>query len=149
MKRWVVVANQSGARIFSAAASGAGLIELEDAFNPRGRARDGDIDADRPGRSFDSAGDGRHALGREETPSEHAAADFARHVAARLAAARSAAEFDSLVLVAEPRFLGRLRAALDDPTAATVSASLDKDLVRLDAGELLPHVREAIRPSRM
>ena len=67
-------------------------------------------------------------------------------IAERLDAARNAHAYDELVLVAEPRFLGLLRRALDRATAALVVASVDKDLVAFDAAELLSHLAAALRP---
>lgn len=138
---WILVAHRSGARLFSSAGAQAPLTLIDDIEHPEGRLRDGDIDADRPGRAHDRHGDQRHGMSREESPTEHLAAGFARELAARLRAARLEKQFDTLVLVAGPAFLGRLRAALDEHTAASVKASLDKDLGDLPAHDLIEHLK--------
>ncbi|MGR8921439.1 MAG: host attachment protein [Gammaproteobacteria bacterium] len=147
-KRWLLVANQSAARLFEVNADTPRLREIEDFTNPSGRLHDGDLDADRGGRTFDSAGEGRHAMTREQSATGQAADAFARDLAARLAAGRKADDCGALLLVAEPRFLGRLRAMLDDATAALVRDTLDKDLTRLDAAALADRLDELLRPSR-
>lgn len=53
---------------------------------------------------------------------------FAKSMAAILNKGRADGDFDELVLVAPPRTMGDLRAALDKPTRASVSAELTKDL---------------------
>jgi protein required for attachment to host cells len=141
---WAVVANQTSARLFIVG-RGRAIEEIEDAFNPRGRASDRDIDADRPGRVFDSMGSGRHAMSREHSPHEQAAEDFARAIAERLSAARTANDLDALVVIAEPRFLGRLRDAFDAHIAALVIATLDKDLVKLDHDALADTIDGLLR----
>lgn len=146
--KWMIVANRAGARFIEVGGQGRAL-ELRDTIdNPRGRLHDGDLDADRPGRAFDSAGEGRHALSREESASERVAANFARKLASRLSAARKAHEFDELVLVAEARFLGLLRGALDDATSKSVVTSVDKDLVAFDLAALPAHLGGVLAPAR-
>jgi protein required for attachment to host cells len=53
-------------------------------------------------------------------------------------------EFERLVLVAPPRFLGRLRSSLDAPTQQLVVGSLDKDLARAKEEELIDQVGAVI-----
>lgn len=144
---WLLVANRAGARLFAVRDAGRALALLESLENPRGRLHEGDLDADRPGRAFDIAGAGRHALGREESSRERVAADFARFVADRLATERKAGRFDALVVAAEPRFLGLIRAALDEPTARCVVASDDRDLVACDVPALLSHLGAQLAPA--
>ncbi|OGI58580.1 MAG: hypothetical protein A2809_06955, partial [Candidatus Muproteobacteria bacterium RIFCSPHIGHO2_01_FULL_61_200] len=87
-----------------------------------------DIGADKPGRSFDSRGQARHALSSEQEPTEHVAEQFARQLSSMLDDGRHPQRYGKLVLVAEQRFPGNLRAALSPPTAALVTAAVDKDL---------------------
>lgn len=82
--------------------------------HPEGRLKPQFIDADRPGRSFESAGAKRHAMSREVDPKKHVAIAFAKQVAERLESARIHGEMDRLILIAAPEFLGLLR---DDPTS--------------------------------
>lgn len=138
--RWVVVAGRAGARFLAFKGPGRGLA-LEDTLeHEAGRLKAGEIDTDRPGRSFDSGGEGRHAMSRANDPTEQLAAAFARTVADRLRDARVAGRLDSIVLVAEPGFLGLLRGALDGPTANCVEATLARDLTQVEAGELDSHL---------
>ena len=147
-EKWLVVADRVGARMMAIRDGGRTLEPRITLENPDGRLKDGDIDADRPGRSFDSGGEGRHAMSREEAPHERVAADFAREIGATLAKARGEGRLAELVLVAEPRFLGLLRRALNTPTTACVVASVDKSLTHLAAAELVAHLSVVLAPAR-
>lgn len=50
------------------------------------------------------------------------------------------------MLVAEPRFLGLLRGALDGPTADLVAGSVNHELTEAPAEEALAHVKEHLTP---
>jgi protein required for attachment to host cells len=141
---WVVVAHRAGARIFEHKTPGKGLQLVQELQHAAGRLRSSEIDADRPGRAFDRAGQGRHALSTEESAHEHAAAAFARELAERLHSGRTDNRFGQLVLVAEPRFLGLLRGALDGVSASMVAGTVSKDLAHLQARELLPHLQTVL-----
>lgn len=141
---WILVAHRSGARVLAQEARGKPLQLIEDLPHPEGRLRDGDINADRPGRAFDIVGAGRHAMGKEQSPTERVAERFAKTLAERLRQGRIENRYDALVLVAEPRFLGELRAALDAPTAALVRATLDKDLGGVETRELAAHLKDVL-----
>lgn len=127
-KTWILIAHRAGARIFENDGPGTGLKPVETIAHPKGRLENKALGSDKPGRSFDSHGAGRHALGKEHDPAETVAQEFAHSLAARLDAGRTKHAYTKLVLVAEPRFLGMLRAALSPHTAALVSAALDRDL---------------------
>lgn len=127
-KTWILVAHRAGARIFENDGPGTGLKPVDAITHPRGRLTNKALGSDTPGRSFDSHGAARHALGKEHDPAETVAQEFARSLAAQLEAGRTRHAYGKLVLVAEPRFLGLLRAALSPQTATLVSATLDRDL---------------------
>jgi protein required for attachment to host cells len=145
-KTWIVVAHDAGARVFGNQGPGTGLDLLEEIEHPLGRARDREINTDRPGRSFrkDSGDPRRAAMSRSESPHEHAVAGFARDLAGRLQQGRVQNEFARLVLVAPPRFLGLLRQSLDAPTADLVVGSINKDLARADEAELIVQIGEVV-----
>ena len=143
---WILVAHDAGARIFDNHGPGKGIGLVEQIDHPDGRARDGELESDRPGRSFrKNSGDPRRAsMSRSEGPHERVVADFARELAGKLQQARVGHTFERLVLVAPPKFLGLLRAALDGPTAALVVGSLDKDLAMSSEDVLVSHLGEVI-----
>ena len=143
---WILVAHDAGARIFDNQGPGKGIDLVEEIDHPEGRARAGELESDRPGRSFrKNSGDPRRAaMSRSEGPHERVVAAFARELSDRLRQGRVAGAYERLVLVAPPKFLGVLRSSLDDPTAACVVGSLDKDLARSDQDVLIAQLGEVI-----
>ena len=83
-------------------------------------------------------------MGKSEGPHDRAVADFARLLADKLQHARVQNQYQRLVLVAPPRFLGLLRASLDGPTSQLVLASIHKDLAISKEAELIKHLGEVI-----
>ena len=139
-KTWILIAHRAGALIFENDGPGTGLKRVELIAHPEGRLDNKALGSDKPGRSFDSHGPGRHALGKEHGPAETVALEFAHALAARLDAGRTKHACGKLVLVAEPRFLGMLRAALSPQTAALVSATIEKDLGHVADHDLAAHL---------
>ncbi len=109
------------------------LQEIEDLLHPAARTHARDLTSDRPGRSFDSAGQGRHAMEPETDAKRHEAEVFARQVAERIERARMEGEFDKLVLIAAPEFLGLLRKSLSPTTSGLVAKAVDKSVAGLNA----------------
>lgn len=135
-KIWLLAANSSMATLFSADSATGPLAEVETFANPEAREKESDLSADRPGRSFDSKGEGRHAMEPVTPAKEQVQIRFAKLLADTLERGRVAHAFERLVLVAAPSFLGLLRANLDAPLQAAVSLELDKDFTALRPEEL-------------
>ena len=126
---WVVVADSTRARILTLEQRA--LTELEDLVHPASRTADHDLVSDRGGRTFDSSRQGgRHTMEPQHTPKEVEVEAFARELAQRLHAARARGEFDELILIAAPQFLGQLSAHLDEVTQRLVTRRIDKNLAR-------------------
>ena len=141
---WILVAHRGGARLFESPGPGKGLQLVEDIPHPEGRLKSGEINADKPGRAFDTFSR-RHGMSQEHEAADQVSLMFAKHLCDKLEKARTGNRFGRLVLVAEPRLLGELRAALDKPTAALVSATLDKDLVGVDNRDIPRHLGKLVQ----
>ncbi len=129
-KTWVVVAESSRARIFQAESRLKPMKEIEGLAHPESRARVLDINADNAGRAFDSAGQGRHAMENEVDPKKHEAEMFAKQIADHLDKARAKGEFEALIVIAPPEFLGLLRKHVNPVTTKTMAKAVSKNLVR-------------------
>jgi protein required for attachment to host cells len=140
---WILIANRTGARIVDK--QGRALSLVQELEHSRGRLRDREVDSDRQGRSS-ARGSAPHALSPAEGPHEHDARTFARVCADALRQGRLGGHYERLILVAEPRFLGLVRQALDDVTARMVSATVPKDLAQVGLRELAAHLPELPQP---
>jgi len=144
---WVVVAHQTGARFMEHRSGfGRNLTFVSELHNPDGRLRNHEIDTDRAGDSGSGVHGktGRRAMPHEHTAHEHVVENFTRTIAEQLQRARAAGSFDDLILVAEPRFLGGLRGALDAPTAHKVVASVTKDLAQVPWNGIAKHIEDVL-----
>jgi protein required for attachment to host cells len=133
----IVVADQSEARFYELSGVDRPLELVGRMNDPKAHLHDRDFKSDRPGRVFDSAppASGRrgarshHSTGSERSPRRHEAELFARQIAEQLERAKSSGEFEQFVLIAGPRFLGALRAALSPVAKSALLATVAKDLV--------------------
>jgi len=141
---WVLVANQSEARIYALKMPRGPLVEVDKMEHAAGQAREGDLVTDRPGRSFQSVGDVRHAMEPPVDAKEQEAMKFAKEVSDRLDSARQEGRFDRLVLVAAPHFLGLLRKSLSDATSKQVTEEIAKNLVQFNAEEIRSHLPDKL-----
>lgn len=143
-KFWLLVADEGRAALYAAESPTGPLTELRDFIGAENRLQDQDLVTDRPGRSFDSGGEGRHALEPSTQPGEVEAQRFAKELAEALDQARTEQRFEMLGLVAPPAFLGLLRKSLTDETARLVVLEIDKDLTRSDAEGVRAHLPERL-----
>lgn len=133
---WIVVANQQLARIYARARKFGDLVEVKRLENAAGQKSARDLVSDRPGRAFESAGPGRHAMEPPTDPKDQEADRFAREIAREVEAGRTHDQFGGIVLVAGPAFLGRLRHTLSDAARKMVEREVDKNFQHFDAAEI-------------
>ena len=142
-KLWVVVADKSKARIFTVADPRGALLDEARLEHPQARDRDQTLSSDRPGRSFDSKGQGRHAMGSSVEPDRQETIRFAKHISNHLQAAHNKGRCDRLLLVAGPPLLGLLRENLKTVSGMKIS-ELEKNLGQYDAPEIRKHLPERL-----
>jgi len=157
-KIWVLIADEAITRILQWPEVGDELESVEELTDADAHANAGDLRRDAYGRRAGSA----TQAGRQNTPhrlrstasvtssageaEQHLEAEgFAKRVAEHLATAHNQKRFDELQIVAAPRFLGLLRKALTPQVAATVTDSLNKDLVHLENSDITARLRAAKR----
>jgi protein required for attachment to host cells len=140
IRTWVLVTDAARARIFENTGKGTGLTIVQDMTLDADLAPSRELGTDRPGRSFDSVGSGRHAM---ESPSDlhrEQKRQFARRVAEAIDVRQARRSFDRLVLVAPPVTMGDLRAVLPDRVKAVVTAEVVADLTNTPTSELPEHL---------
>jgi protein required for attachment to host cells len=140
-KHWVVVADNVKARVFSIDHEEGSLHPVDTLEHPEGFEQSQDIESDRPGRSFDIVGQGRHSMGTEVDPVEHEKIRFAKRVGEYLRAACNAGSCNRILLVAGPHQLGLLRKTLDLAPGIKV-AELEKNLGPFDDRQVSEHLAE-------
>lgn len=143
--QWVVVADSSRARIFQTAGNIERLQEVQDLLNPEGRLDDADLRHDAKGR-FYGKGERHQAHTAEPNVTKEAqdADQFSREIGRVLADACDAHRYDSLVVVAPPEFLGRLRRALPERVERCVSRQLNREITGWDSTEVGAYLKQAL-----
>ncbi len=137
---WVVAADSSRAKILESPNRVGPLVEIHDLQHPESRVKNRDLDADEPGRSFDSGGQGRHAMEPGTEAKEVEAERFAKQLADFLKENSDHGRFERLVLAAPPGFLGLLRESLDKTVENKISAEVIKDVVAEPPDEIRRHL---------
>ncbi len=153
-KTWILVANRVGAKLFERGGDNAKLEFPKEFPFPSGRIRESELTRDQPGRAFNSSsqshgGHGsagpRHALGGETTHHDILAREFAANLAAMLEKGEKAKAFAKLVLVAEPRFMGILKAALSNHVKDRIFQVFEKDIAETPNHVLGEHLVELLQ----
>jgi protein required for attachment to host cells len=143
---WIIVAHRAGARILEYNWTEKTLQLISTIEHEAGRLTNEQLESDRPGTSFSSGpGPGRHPMGHEGGAHERDAEEFAKKLGSLLDAGRNEQRFREIVLVAEPRFLGILRAKLHPHTAAMVTDTVPKDLANVPTHDLKLHLRDVVK----
>ncbi len=144
---WVLIADGSKARLVrqEPPGDGGGLTPVREFDGANRPSRD--LASDRPGRTFDRAGEGRHAMQPPTDPKRHEKRRFAQELAGFLAAAAKRGAFDRLILVAPPQALGDLRDELPKAVSDRLAGQLAKDLTNLPVHELPAHLAAISRGS--
>ncbi len=133
---WVVVADGSRARVFSRAKRFSDLQPVEVLEEPDARTRERELISDRPGRSFDSHGSGRHAMGSNSSAKDEILEEFARRIAHRIEAGRTGGDFHHLILVAAPAVLGAIRLILSNASRQLIVGEVSKNLAHHEAADI-------------
>ncbi len=103
-----------------------------------------ELGTDRPGRTQQRSTSGRHAIQPHVDWHRFEKEKFGKEMAALLDAAAERRAFQRLVLIAPPRTLGDLRAALGTKARALIHAEIDKDLTHVTIQELPDHLTKVV-----
>jgi protein required for attachment to host cells len=143
-RSWIVIADGAQARVLENSGPGKGLTALPAEEMQRALPPSRDIGTDRPGRTHDRMGPGRHAMEPPTDPHREEKRRFATELAERLNTAAQQNSYDRLVLVAPAKTLGDLRKALSKEAAAKIDGELSKDLIKISDQDLPGHLSTVI-----
>ncbi len=137
---WVLVADESRARLFSTDKIRVALNEFEDVINPEGRLRNQEIYTDEAGRGRGLGGPGGHAMELADNNPQEQVRRFCKQLVERLSKGLHKRAYRKLILIAPPSFIGLLRQQLPDGVQAHVQKELVKDLTADRADSILQHI---------
>lgn len=129
-KIWVLIAESSRARIFLLSKLFSPLEEIEGFIHSASRLHEQTLTSDIPSHGFDGKGVTRHRLGNNGNIKHQEIVVFAKTICDRLEEARCHGEFEKLILVSSPDFLGELRKRMSGQLKQQVLVEIPKNLVK-------------------
>ncbi len=132
---WVVVADASRARIFSAENPSGPLVEIQTLAHPEARLHEGDLVSDKSGRDRNT-GSGSHDMGNQNEAKQEEAIRFASQVGQALECGRTNKQFKKLYVVAAPGFLGLMRKNRTGSLQKMVTAEISKNMASHDVADI-------------
>jgi len=141
---WILIADGAQAKVFEHLGPGKGLRAVDDMKFEQEPLQAQEIMADRPGRSFASAGRARSAMEYSSDPVAVRERRFVEHVAEELDRRLQKGAFDRLIVAAAPTALGDLRPAFSKGVKETIMAELPKDLTNIPTAKLEAHFAEVL-----
>jgi protein required for attachment to host cells len=138
---WVLVANASEARLFSAEKIGDTMHCLKEFSHPESREKGSNLASDRPGHN-QSKGAGHGSMVEQTNPKDYEAERFAGELAEELEKGRTTNAFRHLILVATPRFYGLLNTRLSDQAKAMIKGNIQKDFTDCHERDLPARLKE-------
>ena len=144
MTTWVVVADSSRGKIYVQDKHGSELQEMVDMVHPGARLHGTELTSDRSGRHSGAFGQGSHMFDVRTEAKDHEAESFAKEIAERLETGRTSGQFQKLVLMAPPAFLGILREQLGGEVRKLVVEEIAKDLVTHSIDEVRDKLRHVL-----
>jgi protein required for attachment to host cells len=136
---FILVADSSRARFFTAESPSSPLEEIEALTHTEARLHDREMTSDLPGKI---KGDGSmgHAFEQPTDPKKHEASNFAHQIAHYLEKAHNEKKYEQLLIIAEPSFLGMLRIQLPEQIMKLVCFELDKNITMHSADDIRKHL---------
>ncbi|VAW63610.1 hypothetical protein MNBD_GAMMA08-116 [hydrothermal vent metagenome] len=136
-KTWVVVAESSRAKIFEVEKNESvkSLKELSGFSHPVSRDH-------KPQATGNKQKESRHSqlTSSLDTHKKHEREEFARTLGEHLNSARNKGQFNKLILMSPPKFLGDLRKNLGNETNKYVVSEIDKNLVKHTIKDIQAHM---------
>lgn len=145
VKFFVLVADQSHARLYQGTSLQGPLTEIEDFSNKVAHLHEQDLVSDAPGRSSSPGNAYSHPLGRENEAREHHLLLFANTIIAELDHMLYNKHDARLYVLAPPKFLGVLRKQFSPVVNQSLVATLDKEITDYSTADILAYV-QALEP---
>lgn len=142
-KTWFLIADAGRARVLERIGHQKTLQRVDGFDFTHPLPKTSDMVRDRQPRTFDSVGEGRHAISKGVDPRRAKKETFAITLGEALDHALAKGSFDALVVVAPPQMLGDLRLHLSDKLKEVLTRDVALDLTNTPDADILPHLEAA------
>lgn len=143
-RTWILIADAGRARVLETRGMGQKLTPVAGMSLQQDLPASHELGDDRPPRSHDSVGPGRHASEAKADPHRKLKRSFAKLISDELEAAAGAKSFDRLIIVAPPVLLGDLRQELPRSVKDKTAAEVAKDLVAVADQDIRKHLSDVV-----
>jgi protein required for attachment to host cells len=141
---WILIADGAQAKVFEHLGPGRGFKAIDGLMFEQEPLQAQEIMADRPGRSFASAGSARSAMEYSSDPVAVRERRFVENVAEVLDKQLQKGAFERLIVAAAPTALVDLRPAFSKGLKDTIVAELPKDLTNIPTPKLEAHFADIL-----
>jgi protein required for attachment to host cells len=138
---WIVVADSGSARILEMHRKGAECKEVHRLESETQHKPTRELVSDSSGRAFNAKGPGSHAKAQRSDAHDLAEQNFIRKLVDKLDLAAGLGAFAHLVVIADPKTLGRLRRGMGKSLKAKLKDEWNVDLVKEPLDLLQKRVR--------
>ena len=138
-KTWILVANASQAKIYLRNGIKQTLELVKELIHPESRMKNAELVTDRAG-FMQGTGNGHGSKQPQTEPKQNEALHFAQELAQELNQGRCSQQFERIILIAPPAFMGLLGEKIDIQTAKLVSNKVGKDYTQSDEKELIAYL---------
>jgi len=151
MNTWIVCGSQSGAKIYHCSDLKKGLRFVANFPHPEGRLKEHDLVSDQAGEKAGVEGPsligGRHGANPKDDAKNQLIDEFAIHLSKEIDRGVDQQAFDALIVCADPKFLGKVRAKLSKRAERLVIGSLNLNFYNSEEGDLFKDVLPIIQNS--
>ena len=141
---WVLVANSGQARILEMQRKPYEFHQVTELVSESQHLTNKEIVSDASGRVYRAQGPGTHSMKPRSDPHENAEEQFSRSLAQKMEKAAQLGRFDQLLVVADPKTMGRLRQQLHKGVSGKIADEISLDLVQLPLPQLETRLRDAL-----
>lgn len=141
---WALVSDGGKARILSMKRHPPEFRELLAMDSATRHRSDRDLVSDASGRSHHVTGPGSHVREPRVSAKDRGEEQFVADLLERLAREAQSGAFDSLLIAADPRTLGKIRNRIDERLRSKLTLELNLDLAGLNSRQLEKRLRKAL-----
>jgi protein required for attachment to host cells len=140
-KHWVLVADSGQARILELQNRPYEFRQVQELVSESQHQASRDLVSDASGRAFHNQGPSSHAIQPRSDAHDRAEQQFSLTLVRKLEKAADLGAFDHLLIIADPKTLGRLRQQMSKSLANRVCDELNLDLAGLPLNKLESRIR--------
>ena len=143
-KFWALVANSGQARIVEMRRKPYEFRQVAELESEAQHMTSKDLVSDASGRVYHTQGPGTHSMNPRSDPQENAEEQFSRSLAQKMEKAAQLGRFDQLLVIADPKTMGRLRQQMTRSVSGRIADEISLDLVSLPLPQLESRVRDVL-----